>query len=114
MGPLPVGKPRDDHDGPKGLLPGYEHVVLHVCEDRWLEEEAWGETRDSRPSSISPAPAHQPQASRPFNHTPHDGAGPPTTRGQCSQPDTPPPIPTTAPQALATPRKHFWHQKGFL
>ena len=28
--------------------------------------------------------------------------------------DTPPPIPTTAPQALATPQKCFWCQKGFL
>lgn len=37
---IPVSKPRDDHDGPKGFLLGYEHVVLHVREDSWLKEEA--------------------------------------------------------------------------
>ena len=114
MGPLPISKPRDDHDGPKGLLPGYEHVVLHVCEDRRLEEEAWGETRDSRPASVSPAPhsSHKPRGLS-TTHL-NDGAALSTTRGQCCQLDTPPPIPTTTPQALATPQKCFWCQKGFL
>lgn len=37
---IPVGKPRDDHDGPKGLLLSDVHVVLHVREDGWLKEEA--------------------------------------------------------------------------
>ena len=39
QGTLPISKPRDDHDGPKGLLLGYEHVVLHIRENSWLEEE---------------------------------------------------------------------------
>lgn len=42
-GALPVSKSGDDHDGPEGLLPGYEHVVLHVREDGRLKEEACGD-----------------------------------------------------------------------
>lgn len=37
---IPISKPRDDHDGPKGLLLSDVHVVLDVCEDGWLEEES--------------------------------------------------------------------------
>lgn len=60
---LPVSKPRDDHDGPKGLLLGYEHVVLHICENGRLEKETWagrgrgdrGLWNSGKPSSSSPA-----------------------------------------------------------
>lgn len=44
---LPISKPRDDHDGPKGLLLGYEHVVLHVRENSRLEEETYRGDRGS-------------------------------------------------------------------
>lgn len=67
---LPIGKPRDDHDRPKGLFLGYEHVVLHVYENSWLEKETCGGDRGlwhgGRPS---------------FNRiaSPHPGSVPPAT-----------------------------------
>lgn len=41
---IPISKPRDDHDGPEGLFLSDVHVVLHICENGWLKEEACRET----------------------------------------------------------------------
>ena len=49
---IPISKPRDDHDGPEGLLLSDVHVVLHVCENGWLKEEACRETVARRMSEV--------------------------------------------------------------
>lgn len=37
---IPISKPGDDHDGSEGFLLSDVHVILHICEDCWLKEEA--------------------------------------------------------------------------
>lgn len=42
---LPISEFRHHHDGTKGLLFGYEHMVFHVSEHCGLHEETWENDR---------------------------------------------------------------------